>query len=77
MPYEVAGKVYDIDYTSCREDKACNTFVRSAVTSRSHHHNLVHVLFMDGHTRPVSNSINFATWRAIGTRNGDEHVDEY
>jgi len=35
----------------------------------------VNALFMDGSVKFVTNSIDQATWRALGTRNGGEVVD--
>jgi prepilin-type processing-associated H-X9-DG protein len=77
VPYTSKGRIYDIDYTSCREDKSCGTFVRAAVTARSFHADLVNVLFMDGHVRPISRSINLDTYRALGTRFGDDLTGDF
>ncbi len=77
VPHTVDNRVYDIDYTSCREDKSCGTFVRAAVTARSFHSESVNALFMDGHVRSISHSINLDTYRALGTRFGDEQVGEF
>lgn len=43
-------------------------------TARSRHIGGVNVLFVDGSVRFVSNSINTATWRAMGTIEGGEVV---
>lgn len=67
----VGGVTYDIDYTSCREDKpasVCTSPTYAAVTSRSHHAELVHVLLMDGSARSVSDSINATAWQRLGSR---------
>jgi len=40
--------------------------------ARSHHPGGVYCAFADGHVRFVPNSISIATWRALGTRNGNE-----
>jgi prepilin-type N-terminal cleavage/methylation domain-containing protein/prepilin-type processing-associated H-X9-DG protein len=46
--------------------------------ANSGHPNGVNLLACDGSVRFVSNSIDLATWRALGTRNGGEVVgDEY
>jgi len=57
----------DGDYTSCREDKACNTYTRAAVTSRSHHTGSVNVLMMDGSGHTIGESIDLQTWRNMGS----------
>ena len=41
-------------------------------TANSAHTKIVNVLFFDGSVRTVPYSIDLATWRAIGTRNGGE-----
>lgn len=69
-----ATAVQDGDFTSCREQKsACAGLpVRAAVTSRSWHEGLVHVLMMDGSARAESNSVDLNVWRAMSTRDGNE-----
>jgi prepilin-type processing-associated H-X9-DG protein len=42
------------------------------VTAHSRHTGGVHALFCDGHIQFVSNSVNLATWQALGSRNGGE-----
>jgi len=65
------------DYTSCREGKACNTFTRAAVTARSFHVGMVHVLLMDGSVRTISENINRQTWRNLGARNDGNVIGEF
>jgi prepilin-type processing-associated H-X9-DG protein len=57
----LALNTYEIDY--------------AAVTARSYHPGGVNALFMDSSVRYIANSIDQATWRALGTRNGGEVVD--
>ncbi len=45
--------------------------------ARSRHVSGVHVLLCDGATRFVSDNIELATWRALGTRAGEEVLGEY
>src|SRR5262249_49137234 len=45
--------------------------------ARSRHAGGVNVLLGDGHVRFVSNSINLATWRGMGTRAGGEVPGDY
>ena len=77
VPHTDGSNSYDIDYTSCREDKSCGSAVRAAVTSRSYHPGIVQVLLMDGSTRSVSESINLQTWRNLGARNDGQVIGEY
>jgi prepilin-type N-terminal cleavage/methylation domain-containing protein/prepilin-type processing-associated H-X9-DG protein len=49
---------------------------RISTTANSRHTNTVNVLMFDGSVRSVSYSINLATWRALGTRNGRETVSD-
>ncbi len=44
-------------------------------TAGSRHSNSANVLFADGHVAPIGKSIDISTWRAIGTRNGAEVID--
>lgn len=71
------GISYDVDYTSCREDQSCNTFVRAAVTARSHHEGMVQVLLMDGATRAISENIDAGVWRNLGARNDGNVLGEF
>jgi prepilin-type processing-associated H-X9-DG protein len=47
------------------------------ITSRSYHTGLVNVVLMDGSVRVVASSIELATWRALGTRDGSEVIGEF
>jgi prepilin-type N-terminal cleavage/methylation domain-containing protein len=49
----------------------------SAITSRSHHLGLVHIVLMDGSVRAVSDSMDLTVWRALGSRQGREVVGDY
>ena len=49
---------------------------RISTTANSRHTNVVNLLLFDGSVRTVSYSINLATWRALGTRNGGETISE-
>lgn len=50
---------------------------RIATTANSKHTNTVNALLFDGSVRTVSYSINLGTWRALGTRAGNEVVGNY
>jgi prepilin-type processing-associated H-X9-DG protein len=45
------------------------------IAARSYHTGGVNVCLTDGSVRFISNSINFATWQALGTRTGSEVID--
>jgi len=77
VPHVSGGTTYDVDYNSNREGKTTDQITYAAVTSRSHHAGIVHVLLMDGSSRSVSENINIATWRSLGTRAGGEVVSEF
>jgi prepilin-type processing-associated H-X9-DG protein len=47
------------------------------VTARSRHAGGVHALYCDGHVQFVNNSINLATWQALGSRDLGEVAAEY
>ena len=47
------------------------------VTARSYHPGIVNVLMADGSVRTVSNTINLAVWRAVGTRAGTESIGNF
>jgi prepilin-type N-terminal cleavage/methylation domain-containing protein/prepilin-type processing-associated H-X9-DG protein len=47
---------------------------RIMTTANSRHTNGVNVGFCDGSVRFVTNTIDLTTWRALGTRNGNETV---
>ena len=62
----------DGDMSSIDEDDGGPTY--SAVTSRSYHSGGVNALFADGSVHFIKNTINWQTWRALGTVNGGEII---
>jgi prepilin-type N-terminal cleavage/methylation domain-containing protein/prepilin-type processing-associated H-X9-DG protein len=76
VPYPNAadGITYDVDWISGLDGSSTTVISRASVISRSYHSGGVNVLFMDGSVRFITNSIDQATWRALGTRNGGEPV---
>ncbi len=77
VPFTWNGKTYDIDYNSRQEGNSATVPTYAAVTARSYHGGLVNCLLMDGSVRVVSDGINPAIWRALGTRAGNEVVSDY
>jgi prepilin-type N-terminal cleavage/methylation domain-containing protein len=51
-------------------------YEHAIVSARSDHPGVVVVAFGDGHTTTVADSIDVATWRALGSRNGGESTTE-
>ncbi|MEZ6099769.1 MAG: DUF1559 domain-containing protein [Pirellulaceae bacterium] len=66
----------DIDWTNQQEGKSVTVRTYAAVTSRSHHADLVTVTMMDMSTRSVAASISVEVWQAMATRQGRELVEE-
>ena len=75
VPYTSGGTEYDVDYVTATESNPGDTY--AAVTARSFHEGGVNVLLMDGAVRFVTNSVPLDTWRALGTRAGNEVVGNY
>ena len=71
-----SGSEYDIDYNSWQEgrDGIAGQATYAAVTSRSHHAGLVQVAFVDGSVTSITDSIELAIWRGMGTRANREVV---
>ena len=67
------GQVLDVDFSSFREGRGTQT-TYAGVTSRSYHSGGVNSVMLDGSARFVSETINVASWRALGTRSGGEVV---
>lgn len=68
VPHVVDGEEYDVDFTSCREEKNCTGPTYAAVTSRSYHPGVVNSLLMDGSVRSFSETMHAATWWNLGDR---------
>ncbi len=74
VPHTVGGATYDVDVSSIREGIAPAGPTRAAVTSRSHHGDLVNASFMDGAVRSIGTDIELSVWRGLGSRAGGEMV---
>jgi prepilin-type processing-associated H-X9-DG protein len=62
----------DGDLTTEDEDDGGPTY--SAVTSRSYHSGGVNALLGDGSVRFMKDTMNFQTWRALGSSSGGEVI---
>ncbi|MGZ0167969.1 MAG: DUF1559 family PulG-like putative transporter [Planctomycetales bacterium] len=78
VPHSVGGVSYDVDFTSCREEKTgCTGPTYAAVTSRSHHVGMVHSLLADGAVKAISDNIDAGTWALLGSRNDGEVLGDF
>ncbi|MBX3443273.1 MAG: DUF1559 domain-containing protein [Planctomyces sp.] len=78
VAYTYQGVTYHhTDYNSRQEGNSTTIPSYAVLTSRSHHTGIVHSLLLDGSVRAINSSINLATWRALGTRDGGEVVGEF
>jgi prepilin-type N-terminal cleavage/methylation domain-containing protein len=59
---------------SCSQNAAGD---RGVYTASSRHPTIVNIALADGSVRQVGNSINLATWQALGTRALSETLEEY
>jgi prepilin-type N-terminal cleavage/methylation domain-containing protein/prepilin-type processing-associated H-X9-DG protein len=71
------SQTYDVDWVSALDGSSKTAISYAAMTSRSYHSGGVNIMLMDGSVRFVTNSIDQATWQALGTRNGGEAVGPY
>jgi prepilin-type N-terminal cleavage/methylation domain-containing protein len=72
--FNASGVNLDIDLLTQVEGSHASKPSYSAVTSRSYHSGVVNAFLMDGSVRTIRDSIDLATWRALGTRNGGEVI---
>jgi prepilin-type N-terminal cleavage/methylation domain-containing protein/prepilin-type processing-associated H-X9-DG protein len=61
---------------NCGDDSQANGIVHIHVAASSYHPGGVNVGMADGSVRFVTDSINFATWQALGTRAGGEVISD-
>lgn len=71
------GITHDADYNSRREGSSATIPTYAAITARSYHTGVVNVALMDGSVRPIRQTIAQSVWRALGTRDGAELVNDY
>jgi prepilin-type N-terminal cleavage/methylation domain-containing protein len=72
VPYSYGGLTYNCDFNSQQEGNSSSRPSYAVLTARSHHTGIVNVAMLDGSVKTVSNSIDLATWRALGTRSSGE-----
>ncbi len=78
VPHTSGGTTYDVDYTSCREEKSgCTGPTYAAVTSRSHHVGMVHSLLADGSVKAISETIDAGTWSLLGSRDDGNELGDF
>ncbi len=80
VPCVQGGMQFNCDYNSWQEGRNGRNGMPSyaIITARSHHRQGVQVALADGSVRFMSQQISLATWRALGTRNGNDIVgDEF
>ncbi|MCC6507746.1 MAG: DUF1559 domain-containing protein [Pirellulaceae bacterium] len=77
LSFPFNGLVYaNCDFNSQQEGNSSTRSSFAILTSRSHHTGIVNVALLDGSVRSISNSVDLATWRAMGTRAGGEVVQQ-
>ncbi len=62
------------DFNNQREGSHATNICYAAITARSYHTGGVNVALMDGSVRFTRDSLDLATWRALGTRHGGETI---
>jgi prepilin-type N-terminal cleavage/methylation domain-containing protein/prepilin-type processing-associated H-X9-DG protein len=73
--FECTGYVHAQEPNGPIPDAITRNVWDGIVTARSSHPGGVNALFADGSTRFIAQTIARATWRGLGTRNGDEIVE--
>lgn len=77
MRIGMCGAPADDPVAPCRETYSNHATRAWLISARSRHTGGVHVLLMDGSVKFVSDSINLATWRGLGTIAGNEVLGEF
>jgi len=72
--FSSSGADYDVDFISRGESITSTVPTYAAVTSRSFHPGISQVALMDGSVRAIPSTIDLATWRGLGSRDGREVV---
>ena len=79
VAYNNGTATVDADYNSWQEGKngSAGSASFAIITSRSHHEGIVQIALMDGSCRSVTENIDLAIWRGIGTRAGAELLGDF
>jgi prepilin-type N-terminal cleavage/methylation domain-containing protein len=72
VPFSRDGREYDIDYNSRQEGNSGTVRTFAAITARSYHPGVVNAARLDASVQAVSDEIDPAVWRSLGTRAGGE-----
>ncbi len=74
VSYATGGQEFDVNFTSARFGPGTPRQTYRVVTARSYHPGGANALMLDGSVRFVKSTIAQSTWRALGTRSGQEVV---
>lgn len=79
VSYETGGETVDADYNSWQEGKdgLSGHPTYAIVTSRSYHDGIVNAAMIDGSVHTFTDNIDLSTWRALGTRAGEEVIEDF
>jgi prepilin-type processing-associated H-X9-DG protein len=71
--YTLFDTTFGPNQPSCRNTLK-SVEINGTIPSSSYHINKVNAVFVDGHVKSISDSIDVAIWRSLGTRSGGEVV---
>lgn len=70
------SSIHDCSANNFHENFHWRTLHTGVFTARSYHPGGVNAMMMDGSVRFIRDGINLSVWRALGTRNGGEVIDD-
>jgi prepilin-type N-terminal cleavage/methylation domain-containing protein len=68
VPFIRNGQEYEIDYNSRQEGNSATVRTFASITARSYHNGTVNAARLDASVQAVSDDMDPAVWRALGTR---------
>jgi hypothetical protein len=71
-----AGANDDVGWVGVKAGGSLTASTNAAITARSDHADIVHVAWMDGSLRTVTDGVDLVLWRAMSTRAGSEVVED-